>query len=134
MNLELIRCLIRDDLDRIDLLVSFVMRSGVNLIARHLDEALARGAHIRLLTTDYLYVTESAALGHFLDRIGNAAPGRLDARVFSDPATSFHPKAYIFTSSSTGAAVAFVGSSNLSHSGIATGWSGTSRSTGQMHS
>ncbi len=121
MNLELIRCLIRDDLDRIDLLVSFVMRSGVNLIARHLDEALARGAHIRLLTTDYLYVTESAALGHFLDRIGNAAPGRLDARVFSDPATSFHPKAYIFTSSSTGAAVAFVGSSNLSYSGIATG-------------
>jgi hypothetical protein len=74
MNLELIRCLIRDDLDRIDLLVSFVMRSGVNLIARHLDEALARGAHIRLLTTDYLYVTESAALGHFLDRMGNAAP------------------------------------------------------------
>jgi len=121
LKLELLRCLIRTDLDRIDLVVSFVMRSGVNLIARHIDEALDRGAHIRLLTTDYLQVTDTGALGFFLDRVGDHDSGKLEARVFSDPSTSFHPKAYIFSSSASGNGVAFVGSSNLSRSGITTG-------------
>ena len=121
LRLELIRSLIRPDLDRIDLLVSFVMRSGVQIVADHLDEALERGAHIRLLTTDYLQVTDAAALGFFLDRLESSASGRLEARVFSDPTTSFHPKAYIFSSSINGAGVAFVGSSNLSRSGLTTG-------------
>lgn len=113
--------MIRTDLDRIDLVVSFVMRSGVDLIGRHIDEALERGANIRLLTTDYLQVTETSALGFFLDRVGAHYSGRLEARVFSDPSTSFHPKAYIFSSSDSGNGVAFVGSSNLSRSGITTG-------------
>ncbi|MBS1836774.1 MAG: DEAD/DEAH box helicase family protein, partial [Actinobacteria bacterium] len=96
-------------------------RSGVDLVGRHLDEALARGATVRLLTTDYLQVTDTGALGYFLDRMGGHGPGSVDVRVFSDPLTSFHPKAYIFSSSESGAGVAFVGSSNLSRSGIATG-------------
>lgn len=121
LKLELIRCLIRPDLDQIDLLVSFVMRSGVDLIAAHLDDALARGARVRLLTTDYLQVTETSALGFFLDRLDTAEPGTLDARVFSDPTTSFHPKAYLFSSAAGGTGVAFIGSSNLSRSGITTG-------------
>jgi superfamily II DNA or RNA helicase/diadenosine tetraphosphate (Ap4A) HIT family hydrolase len=120
MKLELLRCLADERLDRIDLLVSFVMRSGLDLIAARLDEALARGAHVRLLTTDYLGITDTSALGFFLDRLDNpaGAAGRLSARVFSDPSTSFHPKAYIFTHAATGDGVAFVGSSNLSRSGI----------------
>lgn len=126
LKLELLRCMIRPDLDRIDLLVSFVMRSGINLIARHLDEALERGARVRLLTTDYLQITDASALGFFLDRIGHGiaaqqATGQVEVRVFSDSSTSFHPKAYIFSSSDSGAGVAFVGSSNLSWSGITTG-------------
>ena len=121
LRLELTRCLIREDMDRIDLLVSFVKRSGLGLIAHRIDEALARGAHIRLLTTDYLCITDAAALGFFLDRISDGSPGRLEARVFSDPATSFHPKAYIFWSTGSSDGVAFVGSSNLTHAGINTG-------------
>lgn len=126
LKLELLRCMIRPDLDRIDLLVSFVMRSGINLIGRHLDEALERGARVRLLTTDYLQITDASALGFFLDRIDRGAPGphangQVEARVFSDPSTSFHPKAYIFSSSDSETGVAFVGSSNLSWSGITTG-------------
>lgn len=117
----LVQCLLEDDYDRIDLAVSFVMRSGLNLIAPHIDEALDRGASIRLLTTDYGLITDSGALGFFLDRIGDHGTGRLAARVFSDPSTSFHPKAYLFSSSATGAGVAFVGSSNLSRSGLTTG-------------
>jgi superfamily II DNA or RNA helicase/diadenosine tetraphosphate (Ap4A) HIT family hydrolase/HKD family nuclease len=121
LRVELLRCLIREDLDRIDLLVSFVMRSGIDIVKNRLDDALARGAHIRLLTTDYLQVTDASALGFFLDRLDSDGPGALEARVFSDPSTSFHPKAYIFSSSASGAGVAFVGSSNLSYSGISTG-------------
>jgi superfamily II DNA or RNA helicase/diadenosine tetraphosphate (Ap4A) HIT family hydrolase/HKD family nuclease len=121
LRLELTRCLIREDMNRIDLLVSFVKRSGLGLIAHRIDEALARGAHIRLLTTDYLCITDAGALGFFLDRIAEGPPGRLEARVFSDPATSFHPKAYIFWSTVSSDGVAFVGSSNLTHAGINTG-------------
>ena len=122
LYLELTRCLLNDTFDRIDLLVSFVMRSGIELIASRLDDALARGAHIRLLTTDYLDVTDVGALGFFLDRLGShPSGGRLEARVFCDPATSFHPKAYIFSSGASRFGVAFVGSSNLSHSGLKRG-------------
>ena len=118
---KLVRFLVDDEFDRIDLAISFVMRSGLNLIARHLDEALDRGASVRLLTTDYGLITDASALGFFLDRIGPPGTGRLAARVFSDPSTSFHPKGYLFSSSRSGAGVAFVGSSNLSHSGLTTG-------------
>ena len=143
MKLELLRCLIRNDLDRIDLLVSFVMRSGLDLIAGHLDEALARGAHVRVLTTDYLGITDPAALGFFLDRIEQAASTepatastapRLAVRVFSDPSTSFHPKAYIFSNSSSRQGVAFVGSSNLSRSALERGieWNVETRQVGAL--
>lgn len=121
LKLELRKSLRRPDLDRIDLLVSFIMRSGLELIAGHLDDALARGAHLRLLTTDYLQITDTSALGYFLDRVDQPGPGQLSARVFTDPATSFHPKAYLFWSSLSGDGVAYVGSSNLSRSGISTG-------------
>jgi superfamily II DNA or RNA helicase/diadenosine tetraphosphate (Ap4A) HIT family hydrolase/HKD family nuclease len=135
MHLELVRCLIRDDLDRIDLLVSFVMRSGLDLVAPRIDEALARGAQIRLLTTDYLRITDTAALGFFLDRLGHhSSGGRLEARVFSDPATSFHPKAYLFWSSITGGGVAFVGSSNLSRAALTSAieWNLETRHLGEL--
>jgi len=108
--------------DTIDLVVSFVQPSGVNLLGSRIDEALERGAHIRLLTTDYLCITHPSALGFFLDRVGTQeGGGSLEVRVFSDPSTSFHPKAYIFSASSTGEGVAFVGSSNISFSGISSG-------------
>lgn len=108
--------------DTIDLVVSFVQPSGVDLLGSLIDEALERGAHIRLLTTDYLCITDPSALGFFLDRVGTQeGGGSLEVRVFSDPSTSFHPKAYIFSASSTGEGVAFVGSSNISRSGISSG-------------
>ncbi len=109
-------------LDRIDLVVSFVMQSGVQLLAAHIDAALGRGAHVRMLTSDYLQITEPDALAFFLDRVGShAGGGRLDLRVFSDDRVSFHPKAYLFWSSDSARSVAFVGSSNMSRSALLTG-------------
>jgi diadenosine tetraphosphate (Ap4A) HIT family hydrolase/HKD family nuclease len=106
--------------DRADLMVSFVMLSGVNLIRNDLQDALDRGLVARILTTDYLGTTEPDALAGLMDLADND-PGRLAIRVFVDSRTSFHPKAYLFSSSAAGVGRSLVGSSNLSRSGIELG-------------
>ena len=122
LRLELLRWLINPEIDQIDMAVSFIMKSGLALIADHIEAALQRGARIRILTTDYLDITDPDALATLLDladwpaAIGSA--GRLEVKVFHDPSMSFHPKAYLFRSSYSSTAGGFVGSSNLSGSGI----------------
>ena len=73
-----------------------------------------------MLTTDYLTVTDADALARLLD-LAEVRPEAVATRVFHDPATSFHPKAYLFSSADGAVAAAFVGSNNLSASGIAGG-------------
>ncbi len=120
LKLELIRCLRAEAFDRIDLVVSFIMRSGLALILDRIEDAVERGARVRILTTDYLQITDPDALAGLLDVQEASADlaGELQARVWRDPLSSFHPKAYLFSSSTTPEAMAFVGSSNLSQSGI----------------
>ncbi len=122
LRLELLRWLITPEIDQIDMAVSFIMKSGLALIADHLDAALQRGARVRILTTDYLDITDPDALATLLDLADWPRPsgsaGTLEVKVFHDPSVSFHPKAYLFRSSSSSAAGGFVGSSNLSRSGI----------------
>jgi diadenosine tetraphosphate (Ap4A) HIT family hydrolase/HKD family nuclease len=115
------QCLADRRFDRADLLVSFVMLSGVRLMEADLQDALERGMRVRLLTTDYLQTTEPDALARLLDVV-EANENCIDVRVFSDPSTSFHPKGYLFWSSETWAALSLVGSSNLSRSGIQDGF------------
>ncbi len=117
---ELLRCLRDRRFDHVDLLVSFIMKSGLELVHGGLGDALDRGAKVRVLTTDYLTVTDADALARLLD-LAELRPDSVATRVFHDPATSFHPKAYLFSSADGSAAVAFVGSNNLSASGIAGG-------------
>ena len=97
------------------LAVAFVMRSGTELLDGALRAALLRGANIRLLTTDYLDVTEPDALDALL-----GLHGRFETRVYSHPRRSFHPKAYLFERAD-GSGRAFVGSANLSRSGLRDG-------------
>lgn len=107
------------EVDQVDLNVAFVMRSGLEIIRESLERALQRGAHVRLLTTDYLMTTDPSALGLLLDiRETEEFGENLDVRIFSDQSTSFHPKAYLFRSSKAGRRIAFVGSSNLSWSAL----------------
>jgi len=117
---DLLRCLCDPRFDRVDLLVSFVMKSGLDLVHGGLVDALDRGAKIRVLTTDYLTVTDADALARLLD-LAEVRPEAVATRVFHDPATSFHPKAYLFWSADGAVAATFVGSNNLSTSGIAGG-------------
>lgn len=107
--------------DRIDVVVSFVRRSGVQLVLDDVRDAVERGAQLRLLTTDYLGITEHAALEQLFD-LATDYPDDVDIRVFRAGARSFHPKSYIFWSSSDpSAARSFVGSSNLTRSGLSGG-------------
>ncbi|MCJ8315218.1 MAG: hypothetical protein MJK11_19880 [Pseudomonadales bacterium] len=47
---------------RIDMTVAFVRETGMKLLIPALREALERGAVIRILTCDYLQITDPAAL------------------------------------------------------------------------
>ena len=133
LELELIRCLRDPAYDHADLVVSFIMRSGLSLVDEALQDAHERGASVRILTTDYLGITEPEALGRLLDLSGDSL-GRLEVRVFHDLATSFHPKAYLFWSATSGDALAIVGSSNLSRSGLSVGveWNVSVEQAGPM--
>lgn len=104
-----------DRATKIDLAVSFLMASGVRLVIPHLRDLLERGGRLRLLTGDYMDVTEPAALRLVADLIGDR-----QLRVFRAAQIPFHPKAWIFGfDEGTGAMI--VGSSNLSRSALTTG-------------
>lgn len=105
----------------VDVAVAFVMSSGVDHLLPHFEQLLARGGALRLVTGDYLDITDPTALRRLLDLRLEYPAGRLELRVFVSAGTSFHPKAYILRDRSTGAGAAFVGSSNLSASALREG-------------
>ncbi|WP_338046597.1 DEAD/DEAH box helicase family protein [Polyangium spumosum] len=117
----------------IAILAAFVQQSGVSLLEAHVSGALSRGARVRLVTGDYLNITQSEALAKLRDwmdaweaRIApeGSSPGRFEARIVEverlpEGVRSFHPKSWRFEGPDFGAA--FVGSSNLSHTALRTG-------------
>lgn len=98
-----------------DFNVSFLMKSGVDLILPELQAAVARGAAIRILCGNYLNITQPEALYLLRDALGE----QLDLRFYAVPNHSFHPKAYFFRYPDY--EEVFVGSSNLSRSALTTG-------------
>ena len=99
-----------------DIAVAFALSSGADLLLPHVRDLLARGGKLRLLTGDYLNVTEPVALSKFLD-----LQGRRQIRVFETrQSLSFHLKTYIFRFAD-GMGRAYVGSSNISRSALREG-------------
>ena len=47
--------------DSVDIVVSFLMESGVRMLLGELENALKRGAKIRILTGNYLGITQPSA-------------------------------------------------------------------------
>ena len=76
----------------IDIIVAFLMESGVKLLAEDLKAAIHRGVKIRLLTGNYLNITQPQALYLLRDILGD----KVDLRFYNEKNRSFHPKAYIF--------------------------------------
>ncbi|MCM1186771.1 MAG: DEAD/DEAH box helicase family protein [Lachnoclostridium sp.] len=100
---------------KIDIIVSFLMESGVRMILQDLKDALDRGAQIRILTGNYLGITQPSALYLIKKELGN----RVDLRFYSDKARSFHPKSYIFHYANM--SEIYIGSSNISRSALTSG-------------
>ena len=106
--------------DHLDVAVAFTLPSGVEVVAPALADGLERGLTVRLLTSDYLDVTDPRALTQLLD-LAAAFPDHLHLRVAETArARGFHAKAYLFSSSRGDRAACMVGSSNLTRAALET--------------
>jgi superfamily II DNA or RNA helicase/diadenosine tetraphosphate (Ap4A) HIT family hydrolase/HKD family nuclease len=104
-----------DSATAVEIATAFTLESGVRLIEEHLRDVLDRGGRVRIITGDYLGVTEPAALLRLLDLQGD-----IQLRIYESGNTSFHPKAYIVTHADD-EGIAFVGSSNLTRTALQRG-------------
>ena len=111
--------------DSVDIIVSFLMESGVNMLIKHLGNALKRRAKIRILTGNYLGITQPSALYLIKRKLGN----QIDLRFYNEKNRSFHPKSYIFHYEDY--SEIYIGSSNISRSALTSGieWNYRFRST-----
>ncbi|MCP1424899.1 hypothetical protein MKY92_04895 [Paenibacillus sp. FSL R5-0623] len=73
------------------IMTSFIMQSGVKLLAPHLKRAAESGAGVRMLAGDYLYITQPEGLRALCE-----VDPRIETRLWRSMGTSFHPKAYLF--------------------------------------
>ena len=101
--------------DSVDIIVSFLMESGVKMLLEELDNALKRGAKIRILTGNYLGITQPSALYLLKRKLGS----RVDMRFYNEKERSFHPKSYIFHYERY--SDIYIGSSNISRSALTSG-------------
>lgn len=111
--------------EKIDIIVSFLMESGVRMILNDLRIALDSGARVRILTGNYLGITQPSALYLLKKELGD----RVDLRFYNDKSRSFHPKAYMFHKGSF--SEIYIGSSNVSRSALTSGIEWNYRFTNQ---
>ncbi|ULO06834.1 DEAD/DEAH box helicase family protein [Paenibacillus sp. 19GGS1-52] len=123
LNIKLITDNLADELiagmrnaSGIYIMTSFLMQSGVRLLAPHLQAAVERGAEVKMLAGDYLYITQPEGLRKLI-----GLDDRIEARLWRSLGTSFHPKAYMFDYDN-GEGLLIVGSSNFSFSALRTGY------------
>lgn len=98
------------------IMTSFIMESGVKLLAPHLKQAAERGAEVRMLAGDYLYITQPEGLRALCE-----VDPRIEVRLWWSMGNSFHPKAYLFDHDN-GEGLLIVGSSNFSFTALKTGY------------
>lgn len=100
-----------ENAESIDIIVSFLMESGVKEIINELKKSVAP---IRILTSSYLNITQPQALYLLKSELKD----NLDLRFYNVKNKSFHPKAYIFHSKND--SEIYIGSSNLSRGALTT--------------
>jgi superfamily II DNA or RNA helicase/HKD family nuclease len=100
---------------RVDIIVAFLMESGVKLIEQDLLALANKNVPIRILTGNYLNITQPQALYLLKGSLGD----KVDLRFYNVKNKSFHPKAYIFEYEEGGDI--FIGSSNISRSALTSG-------------
>ncbi|RJG50511.1 DEAD/DEAH box helicase family protein [Motilimonas pumila] len=108
----------------IEIAVSFIQPSGLDLLLPSLHEAIERhratnqALKLKILTSDYLSITHPVALRSLADLDGE----NVEVRIFESKNHSFHMKSYIFVSGATEHTMfhgsAFIGSNNISKSAL----------------
>ncbi|MEN8133245.1 MAG: DEAD/DEAH box helicase family protein [Pseudomonadota bacterium] len=102
----------------IDITVAFIRLTGLMLIFDALRDALQRKTNVRILTGDYLNITDYQALRQLMLLQENGA----EIRIFETRGPqSFHMKAYLFARFEGGMqqnGCAYIGSSNISQSAL----------------
>lgn len=93
--------------NQIDILIAFIKWSGLRLALEALQDFIARGGCLRVITTAYMKATQRRAIDELI-RIGAKVKISYDTR-----RTRLHAKAWLIRRN-TGFSTAFVGSSNLS--------------------
>lgn len=96
----------------VDIIVAFLMESGVKMLLEDLDTVINRGARVRILTGNYLNITQPQALYLLKDKLRD----KVDLRFYNDKKRSFHPKAYIFHGKLD--SEIYIGSSNVSRGAL----------------
>ncbi len=116
-----------NEASEIDMAVAFIKATGLKLIMDDLHSAITRGysesiediahlkesARLRVITSDYLDVTDPQALRQLLVLRDRGA----QVKIYESSEKSFHMKAYIFNKKRGDGGIegkAFIGSSNLS--------------------
>jgi superfamily II DNA or RNA helicase/HKD family nuclease/SOS-response transcriptional repressor LexA len=104
--------------DEIEMSVSFLQLSGINLLLPALDEALTRNTAVSILTSDYLCITDPRALKQLLLLQERGAKIKIFQCKAQD---SFHMKSYIFIKNKNAEIAdgcAFIGSNNISKAAL----------------
>lgn len=108
--------------DEIEITVSFIQRSGLALLFEPLKDALINNCQLKILTSDYLDITDPVALRELMTLVDRGA----DIRIYqSDNKQSFHMKSYIFVKTKEKISTvellegcAYIGSNNISKSAL----------------
>ena len=101
---------------KIYFIVSFIRDSGIKLLIKAIKEASTEGKEIKIITSNYMNITEPNALY----RLYEIFEKNKNVRIFNNPNISFHPKTYIFEYED-GEGEVLVGSSNISYSALMSG-------------
>lgn len=101
--------------DKIYIVVSFIRLSGLNMMLPELQEFVARGGCLRVITTTYMQITEYKAV----EKLSKLAHTEIKISYHSD-LDRLHAKAYVFMRDS-GFHTAYIGSSNISHAALTEG-------------
>lgn len=100
--------------ESIDLVVSFIKQSGLNLLMDSLRE-FSRHGRLRVITTAYMGATEYAALADLFSLPNTEVRMELDAE-----RSRLHAKCFMFRRAD-GTEIAYVGSANISQTALTSG-------------
>lgn len=108
----------------IEIAVSFIQPSGLDLLLPSIHEAIERKRlnkqplKLRILTSDYLHITHPIALRSLVELEGDC----IEVKIFETNNHSFHLKSYIFVRTDEAHTffngTAFIGSNNISKSAL----------------